>query len=427
MANTVIIGTQWGDEGKGKIVDILSENADCVVRFQGGNNAGHTIVINNKKIILHHIPSGILHKNIKCIIGNGVVIDPEILINKEIKTLEKENFEVSGNNLKISKNAHVIMPYHKLIEEGRESSSNILKVGTTKRGIGPAYEDKISRRGVMVKDLINEKDLSEKLEEILEEKNALLKFYGYKPLMSEKIVDEFLKYGELLKDFIDNTHKILIEEEKNKSNIIFEGAQGTLLDIDHGTYPFVTSSNTISGNICAGAGFGIKKIDKIIGIVKAYTTRVGMGPFPTELNCKKGDYLRNRGGEFGSTTGRPRRCGWLDLVALKYSTNINNLTEIVITKLDVLDGLDEVKVCVGYEYKGKVFEYFDNDLNFLENIKPVYKSFKGWNVKNYDKIKNFIELPSCAKDYIQFIEDELNIPITMISTGPDRESTILKN
>ncbi len=426
MANIVIIGTQWGDEGKGKIVDILAENANCVVRFQGGNNAGHTIVINGKKIILHHIPSGILHEKIKCIIGNGVVIDPEILINKELKNLEKENFKVTQNNLKISKNAHVIMPYHKLIEEGRENCGKILKVGTTKRGIGPAYEDKISRRGIKVKDLIDEKSFSEKLDEILLEKNCLIKFYGFDTLNKNEILEKYLKYGEILKDFIDDTHKILINEEEKGSNIIFEGAQGTLLDIDHGTYPFVTSSNTVSGNVCAGAGFGIKKIDKIIGIVKAYTTRVGMGPFPTELKCKTGDYLRDKGGEYGSTTGRPRRCGWLDLVALKYSANLNNLTEIALTKLDVLDGLDSVKVCVGYKYKGEVFKYFDNDINFLNNIEPVYKEFKGWE-NNYSNINNFEDLQKETKDYIKFIEEELNTPITLISTGPDRKSTIFKN
>jgi len=426
MGNIAIIGTQWGDEGKGKIVDILAENADCVVRFQGGNNAGHTIVINGKKIILHHIPSGILHKNITCIIGNGMVIDPEILINKEIKTLEKENFEVNSKNLKISKNAHVIMPYHKLIEEGRENHGKVLKVGTTKRGIGPAYEDKISRRGIKIKDLINEKSFSEKLDEILQEKNCILNFYGFKNLEKNKILDLYLSYGEVLKDFIDDTHKIIIEEEKKGSNIIFEGAQGTLLDIDHGTYPFVTSSNTVSGNICAGAGFGIKKIDKIIGIVKAYTTRVGMGPFPTELNCSIGDYLRDRGGEFGSTTGRPRRCGWLDLVALKYSTNLNNLTEIVLTKLDVLDGLEEVNVCIAYKYKGKMYDYFDNDYEFLKEVEPVYKSFKGWK-HDYSKINDFNSLQTETKDYIQYIEDTLNIPISVISTGPDRDSTIFRN
>ena len=426
MANIVIIGTQWGDEGKGKIVDILAENADCVVRFQGGNNAGHTIVINGKKIILHHIPSGILHENIKCIIGNGVVIDPEILINKELKSLEKENFKVTSENLKISKNAHIIMPYHKLIEEGRESTGKILKVGTTKRGIGPAYEDKISRRGIKLKDLIDEKIFSDKLEEILDEKNCLIKHYGLRELNKSEIIDRYLKYGEILKDFIDDTHKILVEEEKINSNIIFEGAQGTLLDIDHGTYPFVTSSNTVSGNICAGAGFGIKKIDKIIGIVKAYTTRVGMGPFPTELKEKTGDYLRDRGGEFGSTTGRPRRCGWLDLVALRYSSNLNNLTEIVLTKLDVLDGLENIKVCIGYKYKDKIFHYFDNDLEFLKNVTPVYKEFKGWK-HDYFKVKDFDSLQKETKDYIKYIEDELNIPISIISTGPDRKSTIIRN
>ncbi len=426
MGNIAIIGTQWGDEGKGKIVDILAKDATCVVRFQGGNNAGHTIVINGKKIILHHIPSGILHKNIKCIIGNGMVIDPEILLNKEIEVLRKENFEVSGENLKISKNAHVIMPYHKLIEEGRENSCNLLKVGTTKRGIGPAYEDKISRRGIKIKDLLNEKLLSEKLDEILDEKNSLIAFYGFKKIEKNMIIDKYLSYGEKLSNFVFDTHKILVEELKS-GKIIFEGAQGTLLDIDHGTYPFVTSSNTISGNIACGAGVGIKKIDRIIGITKAYTTRVGLGPFPTELKDEKGDYLRDKGGEFGSTTGRPRRCGWLDLVALKYAVNLNNLTEIALTKLDVLDGLKEVKVCIGYKYKGKVFEYFDNDLEFLNTIEPVYKVFKGWKVNDYKKITLFKELPIEAQNYIKFIEDSLNVPISIISTGPDRHSTIFKN
>jgi len=426
MNNIAVIGTQWGDEGKGKIVDILAENADCVVRFQGGNNAGHTIVINGKKIILHHIPSGILHKNITCIIGNGMVIDPEVLINKELKTLERENFEVNEKNLKISKNAHVIMPYHKLIEEGRESQGKVLKVGTTKRGIGPAYEDKISRRGIKIKDLVDEKTFSEKLDEILLEKNCILNFYGFKSIDKNEILEKYLSYGEIIKKFIDDTHKLLLKEERKGSRIIFEGAQGTLLDIDHGTYPFVTSSNTVSGNICTGAGFGIKKIDKIIGIVKAYTTRVGMGPFPTELKTDTGDYLRDRGGEFGSTTGRPRRCGWLDLVALKYSVNLNNITEIALTKLDVLDGLEKVKICIGYKYKGKIHRYFDNDLNFLNNVEPIYKEFKGWK-DNYSNISDFNELPEPTKDYIKFIEDELNIPISLISIGPDRKSTIIRN
>ncbi len=426
MPNIAIIGTQWGDEGKGKIVDILAGSADCVVRFQGGNNAGHTIVINGKKIILHHIPSGILHKRIKCVIGNGMVIDPEILINKELELLKSENFEVTGDNLKISKNAHVIMPYHKLIEQGRENSTKFLKVGTTKRGIGPCYEDKVSRRGIKVLDLLDEKLLINKLTEIIDEKNSLLKFYGFKKLEVNEISEKYIRYGEILKEFVNDTHLTLIEIEKSGGNIIFEGAQGTLLDIDHGTYPFVTSSNTVSGNICCGSGFGIKKIDKIIGIVKAYTTRVGLGPFPTELKENTGKYLRERGGEFGSTTGRPRRCGWLDIPALKYAVNINNITEIVLTKLDVLDGLDEVKVCVGYKYKDKIFDYFTTDLEVLENCTPIYKTFKGWD-NDYKKIDNFNKLSSSAKDYIKFIEDELNVPVTIISTGPDRKSTIFKN
>jgi adenylosuccinate synthase len=420
MSNIAILGTQWGDEGKGKIVDILADKADIVARFQGGNNAGHTLVINNKKTILHLIPSGIFNENAICVIGNGVVIDPKILI-KEIETLKENGLEITPDRLKISVNAHVIMPYHVSLDLLRE----IKKIGTTGRGIGPAYEDKISRKGIRIADLTNKNILDAILSEVLPEKNFLLAYYNGEKLDKNSILDEYLKYGEYLKEFIADTHQLLINAKKNNKKILFEGAQGILLDIDHGTYPYVTSSNTVSGNIFSGSGVGYKTLNKIVGITKAYTTRVGSGPFPTELFNEIGDKIREQGGEFGSTTGRPRRCGWLDAVALKYAVNINDIDTIALTKLDVLDGLNEIKICTSYNINEKKFDYFQNNCYFLEKVKPIYKTFKGWGIIEKSKVKTYNELPQTAKDYIKAIEDIIETKISIVSIGADRDDTLI--
>ncbi len=420
MGNIAIIGTQWGDEGKGKIVDILSEQADIVARFQGGNNAGHTLVINNKKTILHLIPSGIFNDNATCIIGNGVVIDPRILI-QEITTLNENGLKIGPNRLKISCNAHVIMPYHISLDLLRE----IKKIGTTGRGIGPAYEDKISRKGIRMSDLLEEDILTNKLDEVLPEKNLLIKYYNGEELKKDEILRNYLNYGKILKDFISDTHHLLIEAKEDGKNILFEGAQGILLDVDHGTYPYVTSSNTVAGNIFSGSGVGYKSISKIIGITKAYTTRVGSGPFPTELFDSVGSTIREQGGEFGSTTGRPRRCGWLDAVALKYAVKLNDIDSISLTKLDVLNGIEEIKICTSYKINENEFDYFQNNCYFLEKVKPIYKTFKGWGVIDKKKVKTFNQLPTEAKDYIKAIEDIIETKISIISIGADREDTII--
>ena len=422
MINIAVLGAQWGDEGKGKIVDILSDKSDIVVRFQGGNNAGHTLVINGKKSILHLIPSGIFNKDTVCVIGNGVVVDPKILI-EEIKTLQKGGVKVNSDNLKISLNAHTILPYHILLDSLREKK----KIGTTGRGIGPAYEDKIARRGIRLGDLIVARTFEENVKDFIAEKNLLIEFYGGEKIDVDELIAEYTEYGEFLKDYICDTHEFLVNSAKEGKTFLFEGAQGTLLDIDHGTYPYVTSSNTVSGNIFSGSGMGYGSVDKIIGIVKAYTTRVGEGPFPTELKDATGDRIREQGGEFGSTTGRPRRCGWLDLVALKYAVNLNDINEIALTKLDVLDGLEEIKVCTSYKYNGEKFGYFNNSIDFLENVTPVYTTLKSWGKLNYNKFKKFSDLPEEVQAYVKFIEDFTERKVSIISTGPGREETIVSD
>ncbi len=421
MPNLAVLGLQWGDEGKGKIVDILAERSDAVVRFQGGNNAGHTIVVNSKKTILHLIPSGILYENSVCIIGNGVVVNPQTLI-EEIETLRKSGIKVSPANLKISSNAHIIMPYHIRIDLLRESS----KIGTTGRGIGPAYEDKIGRRGIRMCEFINPSTFKQRLEEFLEEKNMLIKFYGGEEFSIDIILSEYLKYSQFLKDYVFDTHQIINQYISDKKNILFEGAQGILLDIDHGTYPFVTSSNTCSGNIYSGSGIGSGKIKKIIGIVKAYTTRVGNGAFPTELEDSTGEFLRTQGGEFGSTTGRPRRCGWIDLVALKYAIDINGVDDIALTKIDVLSGLDEIKICTAYKLGNEILPYFTNSNEILKKVTPVYQSVKGWGVAFPKDIKDYSQLPNETKIFIKKIEESLKTKVSIVSTGPSRDETIFK-
>jgi adenylosuccinate synthase len=426
MANVVVVGMQWGDEGKGKIVDMLSEFSDNIVRFQGGNNAGHTIVANGKRIILHLIPSGILHPNKRCFIGNGVVIDPKVLID-EINLLKADGF-LEKNKLFISPNAHIIMPYHKLLDGVREDSNSEDCIGTTRRGIGPCYADKIARVGIRLNDLLNRDLLRKNVEARLKEVNTLLvHLYKKEPLNPDSIVDEYVTYGELLKPFVIDVSRELYNEIKRGRHCLFEGAQGTLLDVDFGTYPFVTSSNTVAPNIFIGAGIGITKVDEIIGITKAYTTRIGQGPFPTELPGEEGEMLRKVGHEYGATTGRPRRCGYLDVVALRYAVRVNGITALSVTKLDVLAGLPSLKICTAYEYEGEKITEFPTDINILKRCKPIYEDFKGFS----DSIRNardMSDLPEAARDYLNAIQVYLDIPIIMVSVGEDREETIvLKN
>ncbi len=420
MSTVVIVGAQWGDEGKGKIVDVLTLKADLVARYQGGNNAGHTVVIDNEKYVLHLIPSGILHKGTKCAIGNGVVIDPLALLG-EIDELRSRNIDID-NNLCISQNAHIIMPYHGAIEREQEKSK---KIGTTGRGIGPSYTDKIARNGIRVIDLLRPDLFREKLRVNLSVFNYLLvNLYKADPLSEDKIFDEYMGYAKQLGKFVTDVSLLINREIEAGKNILLEGAQGTLLDIDHGTYPYVTSSNTIAGGACTGAGIGPTKIDRILGIVKAYTTRVGEGPFPTELNDELGESIRQRGGEFGATTGRPRRCGWLDILGLRYSVSINGLTGIGLTKMDILDGLEKINLCVGYKYDGKVYDTFTTDLDVLKRCEPVYEEMPGWKESTVG-IKEFDRLPSNAKSYIKKIEYLLKTPIQIISTGPNGDEIIV--
>ncbi len=426
MPAVVVVGTQWGDEGKGKIVDVLTEKADYVVRFQGGNNAGHTLVINQKKYILHLIPSGIFRPQTTCVIGNGVVVDPEVLIN-EIEKLKKEGLNIDSNKLMISEKAHTIMPYHKALDMARENKAHKNKIGTTCRGIGPCYEDKAARKGFRLIDLTYPDIFKERLKNVLEEKNVILKYLETEPLKFEDIYEKYIEYGKYLKPYLTDVSQVIWQAKKNNKNVLFEGAQGTFLDIDHGTYPYVTSSNTIAGNACCGTGIGPSEIDLVLGIVKAYTTRVGEGPFPTELKDETGNFLRDRGFEYGSTTGRPRRCGWLDLVLVKTAIRLNGINALALTKLDVLSGLDKIKVCIGYEYEGKTIDYLPSTLIEISKLKPIYKELSGWK-EDISQIKNFDKLPETTKIYLKTIEDYLKVPLYLISTGPERDNClIIKN
>jgi adenylosuccinate synthase len=424
MANQVVMGAQWGDEGKGKIVDLLTREADLIVRFQGGNNAGHTLVVDDKTFILHLIPSGILHKEKKCLIGNGVVLDPEILC-QEIDNLSANGIEVTPQNLIISKKAHIIMPYHKLLDSAREAfKSGKDKIGTTGRGIGPCYEDKMARIGVRAGDLANLSLLHSKIKKALIEKNVLFKkLYNQEPLDHDQIFAQIEPLAKRLIPYLgDVSAEIQKAGEENRS-VLFEGAQGTHLDIDHGTYPFVTSSNTVAGNASAGAGTSVKSLQKIVAVVKAYTTRVGSGPFPTEQKNECGEYIQQKGAEFGATTGRKRRCGWLDLVILRESVRLNGPTDIALTKLDVLGGLEEIKLCVAYKYKGETIYYPPQEENGLAEVEPIYETLPGWK-EDISTCRTFAELPENARKYIQKIEQILNVPVTIISVGPEREQTI---
>jgi adenylosuccinate synthase len=424
VIHTVIIGTQWGDEGKGKIVDLLSEHADYVVRFQGGNNAGHTMVVNGKTIISHLIPSGILQRK-KCFIGNGVVVDPFVLL-EEIDYLISNHIDVSPDMLKISDRAHLIMPYHKAIDNAREEKKGDKKIGTTGRGIGPCYEDKATRRGIRFCDLMDLDLLKEKIIAILEEKNFYLEHYfTTTPLDQGQVIQEILNIRDRLLPYIDDVSVVLHKGAAQGKTLLFEGAQGTHLDIEHGTYPFVTSSSTVAGNAAGGSGVGPGLLKEIIGIVKAYTTRVGEGPFPTELFDETGDTLQKTGAEFGATTGRKRRCGWLDMVMIKNAARLNSLTGLVITKMDVLDDLDEIKICTAYEHSGTTIRDFPADINTLAHCAPVYETHPGWKQK-ISGITDYQNLPDNAKKYLERITQLSKVPVKIISVGPGRESTIIK-
>jgi len=419
--NTVLIGLQWGDEGKGKIVDILSSDADYIVRYQGGNNAGHTVVVKDKEFVFHLIPSGILHKGKTCVIANGVVIDPESLIS-ELEYLKKNGIIVHSK-LKISQLCHVIMPYHRILDKLRESK-RAHKIGTTGRGIGPCYSDKISRCGIRVIDLLNPKVFKEKLRDNIREKNEIFqKVYNHPGFDFDGIYSKYLDYGKKMSKFVSNTSLLLQEALRKNKSILFEGAQGTFLDIDFGTYPFVTSSNVTAGGVCNGAGIAPTAIDKVIGVIKAYATRVGQGPFPTEFQNELSTFIRKKGKEFGATTGRPRRCGWFDAVMAKYAVSLSGVDELAVTKLDVLDDLREISICTGYKYKGKIFHEFPYDFEVLDNVRPVYKTFKGWS-KDTSRVRKFSDLPSNAVDYLSRLVDLISAKITILSVGSKRAETI---
>lgn len=419
MTVALIIGTQWGDEGKGKVVDYFSKDADYVVRFHGGNNAGHTIKVGEEVYKLHITPSGVIQGKTG-VIGNGVVIDPEILIG-EIENLTKRGIKPK---LLISDRANIIMPYHKILDGAEEQLLGDKKIGTTKRGIGPCYSDKVSRNGIRAIDLTDKKTLNKLLERIIPVKQKIIDIYGIDHTINkEKILDVYSNYGQRLKDFITTTHIELNKAIQNGKDIIFEGAQGTMLDVDYGTYPYTTSSHTIAGGSTIGAGIGPKHIESIIGIVKAYTTRVGEGPLPTELFDKTGEYLQQKGHEFGTTTSRPRRCGWLDLVVLRHSTMISGVTQLAITKLDVLNGLKQVKICTKYQLNDRKIDFFPANIEDVKKCKPIYKEFEGWEKIDKDAEK-ISDLPKEAQKYLKFIEKELQIPITLISIGPGRTETI---
>jgi adenylosuccinate synthase len=423
MANVVVVGAQWGDEGKGKVVDIYTEYAADVVRYQGGNNAGHTLVVGNEKTVLHLIPSGILHEGKRCIIGNGVVLDPKVFL-QEVENLKKKGYLKDDGQLVIDRNVHIIMPYHKAIDIAREQNSGARKIGTTGRGIGPTYEDKIGRRGIRLIDLVSPQTFARKLAEFLPEKNFLLeKFLGGAPLSQEEIIEEYSGYARELEKYMGNASVLLNKSIEARKNILFEGAQGSLLDVDHGTYPYVTSSSTLAGGACTGTGVGPRFIDEVIGISKAYCTRVGEGPFPTELNDEMGEQLRQAGQEFGATTGRPRRTGWFDAVALREAVRTNGMTGLAITKMDVLNDLATIKVCTAYSYRGEFLEEFPQDLDVLKECHPVYEEIEGWR-SDISEATALDQLPKLARDYLTMIEKVTGCPVVLVSVGPRRDQTI---
>jgi adenylosuccinate synthase len=422
MANIVVLGAQWGDEGKGKIIDLLAPSFDVVARYQGGHNAGHTVYVRGEKIVLHLLPSGILHDNKLCLIGNGVVIHPKSLL-EEILKLKSFGIKM-GTRLAISKNAHLILPYHSLVESINEEMKGSGKIGTTLRGIGPAYQDKAARVGIRMGELLNLSLLKEKIKVNTREKNIYLKHYNRPLLNEDEIFNEYREYAGKLSGYIQDVTHILHGSIREGRSILFEGAQGSLLDLDHGTYPFVTSSNSTAGGICTGLGIGPKDIHHVLGVSKAYSTRVGGGPFPTEISGKIGNHLLERGKEFGSTTGRPRRCGWFDAVAVSYSCRINGIDRLVLTKADILDSLEEIRICTRYTYKNSRLSSFPTESWILEKIKPQYETLKGWR-KDVQAKRTEEDLPEEFKDYIKKLEDLLEIKVGIISTGVERKDTIL--
>jgi len=424
MANTVVvIGTQWGDEGKGKVVDLLTEQATAVVRFQGGHNAGHTLVIDGVKTVLHLIPSGVLHDHVKCLIGNGVVLSPEALL-KEISHLEAAGIPVR-ERIVISESCPLVLPYHIALDQAREVARGKEAIGTTGRGIGPCYEDKVARRGIRVGDLLDAGHFAARLDEVMEYHNfALVNYFKSDPVDYQQVLDQALQQAEILVSMIGDIPAILHQLRAQGEKIMFEGAQGALLDIDHGTYPFVTSSTTTAGGAAAGSGVGPRDLEYILGIVKAYTTRVGSGPFPTELDDANGEHMGEKGHEFGATTGRKRRCGWLDMVALKRSFKVNSVSGLCITKLDVLDGLDTLKIAVAYRHKGQEVDTIPVGAENLQACEPVYLEMPGWQTSTYG-VKSYDELPTAAVNYLKKIEDLSGVPVDIISTGPDRTETII--
>ncbi|MDQ5987464.1 MAG: Adenylosuccinate synthetase [Syntrophus sp. SKADARSKE-3] len=426
MANVAVVGTQWGDEGKGKVVDLYAENADVIVRFQGGNNAGHTLVVKGVQTILHIIPSGILHDHKICVIGNGVVIDPKVLL-EEIDELTKRKIFPANTNLFVSENAHIIMPYHRRIDQAREARRGGKKIGTTGRGIGPTYEDKVSRVGIRLADLLDEEIFREKLDAVMEEKNfCLTKYFGEEPVDPEAVFDEYRAYADRMRPYAADTSLIVQREIRRGKRILFEGAQGCHLDVDHGTYPFVTSSSTVSGSACIGSGVGPSAINAVVGICKAYTTRVGSGPFLTELDCEIGDHLQNVGREFGATTGRRRRCGWLDMVLVRHAIRVSGVSGLALTKLDVLTGLDKLKICVGYKREDGVefTESIPANIPALAKCRPIYEEMDGW-TEDISQARSVEELPKNARRYIERLETLADTPLVLVSVGAGRNETIV--
>jgi len=423
LPNVVLIGAQWGDEGKGRIVDVIADKVDVVARYQGGSNAGHTIVIDGETVILHHIPSGILREGKLSIIGNGVVVDPGVLLD-EIERLRSAGYVIFEGNLKLSDRAHVVMPYHKEIDLAREENLGNTKIGTTGRGIGPVYEDKVARRGIRISDLIIKESLEKRLRSILEERNLYLtRVLDREPIDFERVYGEYMQFGQELRPYVTDTSMLLNDLISEGKRILFEGAQGVLLDVDFGTYPYVTSSNAGSGGACTGTGVSPTKLDHVFGVAKSYTTRVGGGPFPSEVSGELGLKLRECGAEYGSTTGRPRRCGWFDSIAVKYSAKINGISGLALTKLDVLSGFEKINICVGYKHNDETLTNFPSSIEVLENCLPVYEDMDGWedDLTNSEKIS---DLPSQARAFLDKIEETTGVPIFLVSLGASREQVM---
>ena len=422
MSAIIVIGSQWGDEGKGKVVDYLAEQANVVVRYSGGNNAGHTVVVKDEAYKLQLLPSGILYKGKTCVLGNGVVIDPEAIL-KEINGMKERGIDTSS--LRISTRAQVLLPYHRRQDEAEEVARGEFKIGTTKRGIGPCYMDKVARCGIRIVDLMDPEEFAAKLKHNLTAKNELLvKLYGAEPFEYEPMLKQYLAFAEQLRPYVADTTYLLNDALDKGEKVLFEGAQATLLDLDHGTYPYVTSSNPIAGGACTGAGVGPGKIDKVVGVVKAYTTRVGEGPFPTELHCAMGDTIREAGHEFGTVTGRPRRCGWLDACIVKYAGQVSGLDALAITRLDILDGLDSIKLCVGYLYNGEIIKEYPASLKVLSKVEPVYEEFAGWKTDT-TKVRRYEDLPAAARAYLERLSEVTGVRLGIVSVGAGRQQTIV--